>query len=62
MSNVYIENGYKDRADYLAQLADEYGDTVYTLASMLGANEDFDGLLTELEDYADEQEDYEDEL
>jgi hypothetical protein len=49
----YINNGYKDRGDYLKNLADDYGiDSmiVNELAGMLGPNEDFDGLVTELED------------
>lgn len=52
--NVYQENGYKNRKDYLNCLADDYGvdvDTVYALAGVLGANEDFDGLVSALEDY-----------
>jgi hypothetical protein len=56
MSDVYLENGYKNRTDYLKSLAEDYGmslDTVYALASMLGPNEDFDGLITELEDAAE---------
>ena len=51
--NAYIENGYKDRDDYLQSLSDEYGvsiETVYSLADMLGESEDFDGLVSALED------------
>lgn len=48
--NIYEEQGYKDRADYLNCLAEEYGDFVYTLANLLGPTEDFDGLITSLED------------
>jgi len=54
MENVYTENGYKDRRDYLESLADEHGislDEVETISSMLGPDEDFDGLVTSLEDY-----------
>lgn len=50
-NQVYIDNGYNDRKDYLHSLAQEYGNVVYSLASMLGANEDFDGLVSGLEDY-----------
>lgn len=54
MSNdIYQMNGYKDRNDYLRQLAEDYGvdlDTVYALADLLGPNEDFDGLVSQLED------------
>jgi hypothetical protein len=49
--SVYTDNGYKNRADYINSLAEAYGDTVYVLASMLGESEDFDGLITSLEDY-----------
>jgi len=55
MTNIYQENDYKDRKDYLESLADEYGidySMVETLADMLGENEDFDGLVSELEDYS----------
>lgn len=51
--DIYQMNGYKDRNDYLRQLAEDYGvdlDTVYALADLLGPNEDFDGLVSQLED------------
>jgi len=51
----YTDAGYKDRHDYLTALADETGvdiETVFTLASLLGPSEDFDGLVTSLEDIA----------
>lgn len=54
--SVYTDNGYKNRKDYLKNLADEMGidtDTVFMMASVLGASEDFDGLVTSLEDMAD---------
>ncbi len=52
-NDVYRANGYNDREGYLRQLAEDYGvdlDTVYALAGLLGPNEDFDGLVTQLED------------
>ena len=58
--SVYIEQGYKGRRDYLESLADDLGipqDVVFTMAALLGPNEDFDGLVTELGDYADQLED-----
>ena len=61
--SVYTDNGFSSRKDYLNSLADDYGvdvNTVYDLASILGPEEDFDALVTELEDYCDEN-DYEDE-
>ena len=51
--DIYQANGYDDREDYLAGLAEDYGvdlDTVYALADLLGPNEDFDGLVSQLED------------
>ena len=55
--SIYTDNGYESRRDYLTQLADGYGvdiDTVLMLAGMLGPNEDFDGLVTHIEDIAEE--------
>jgi hypothetical protein len=50
----YEANGFKNRKEYLDDLAQEYDRaTVYALAGMLGPSEDFDGLVTALEDYAD---------
>ena len=53
MDNIYIENGYKNRTHYLESLAEEHGadeELVKTLANFFGPNEDFDGLVTALED------------
>jgi hypothetical protein len=53
---IYQQQGYENRRDYLNNLADDLGierSTVYALAQMLGPSEDFDGLVTSLEDYAD---------
>ena len=53
---IYQEHGFENRKDYLNSLADDFGvdrQTVYTLASMLGSSEDFDGLISSLEDMAD---------
>lgn len=55
-NSVYVAHGYENRKDYLNNLADEFGvprKVVYSMASILGSNEDFDGLVTELEDCAD---------
>ena len=55
MASVYEENGFKDRKAYLESLFEEYGrDKVLALSSVLGPSEDFDGLVTMLEDSADE--------
>ena len=58
--SVYTENGFKNRKEYLNSLADDFGvdvQTVYDLASVLGPDEDFDALVTELEDVAYSQDD-----
>ena len=55
MQDIYKQKGYKDRADYLDSLADEYGvskTVVYSLADVLGPSEDFDGLVSMIEDVA----------
>lgn len=51
--NVYQENGYKNRKEYLEELSDSYGvelDTVLMLADLYGPSEDFDGLVSALQD------------
>lgn len=53
---VYQEQGYENRRSYLRGLADELGvdtATVFMMADLLGESEDFDGLVTSLEDYAE---------
>ena len=55
--NRYEEQGYRDRNDYLCNLADDYGvdeDKVFALAELLGEEEDFDMLVTEIEDMEDD--------
>ena len=42
-----------DRVDYLKELAEDFGvdeEAVFALASVLGETEDYDGLVTTLED------------
>jgi len=54
MKNAYTDNGFKNRKEYLESLCEEYDrETVYMLAEFLGKSEDFDGLVTSLEDYSD---------
>ena len=53
MEDIYEQNGYDTRAEYLDSLAEEYGmdiNVVLSLAERLGPNEDFDGLVTTLQD------------
>lgn len=59
--SIYQEQGYDNRKAYLKGLAEEFGlpeSEVFLAASILGPSEDFDGLITTLEDRA-EQLDYE---
>jgi hypothetical protein len=54
--NAYREAGYQSRDEYLTSLAEDFGlplPVVLAAADMLGPNEDFDGLITELEDACD---------
>lgn len=51
--DVYKENGFDDRNDYLEHLSEEYCVdilTVHEIADLLGQSEDFDGLISILED------------
>jgi len=51
--NIYEKLGYKNRTDYLEFLSDNLEidiDTVYAVAELLGPTEDFDGLVSSLED------------
>ena len=51
--SIYEEEGFASRREYLESLAEDFGldtSTVFAVASILGASEDFDGLLSSLED------------
>lgn len=51
---VYEKHGYQDRIEYLTALAEEYDmhvEDVLMIADTLGENEDFDGLISALEDW-----------
>lgn len=53
---VYEENGFTSRKEYLKSLAEDYDmdyEDVEMLAATLGETEDFDGLVTALEDYCE---------
>jgi len=59
--SVYEENGYKSRRDYLEQLAEDFGvpaNVVFTLANMLGKDEDFDGLVSSVDDWSQDYQEY----
>jgi len=52
--SIYQERGYKNRIDYLRKLSDKYGvdfQTVFEIAIALGPEEDFDALVTNIEDW-----------
>ena len=54
-NNVYRKNGFSSRDEYLSNLAEDYGISkfeVCSIAEILGENEDFDGLISTLEDYS----------
>ena len=54
--NPYVEQGFENRKDYLNSLADDYDvdvQTVYHLARILGPSEDFDMLVSTIEDHAE---------
>lgn len=47
----YQANGFSCRHDYIESLCEEYDpETVIALADLLGPSEDFDGLISALED------------
>ena len=48
--DAYQIAGYTNRQEYLDCLAEDYGDSVYSAAELLGESEDFDGLISTLED------------
>lgn len=53
--NEHQAQGFANRRDYLESLCSEYPRSiVFALASVLPPSEDFDGLLTALEDAADD--------
>jgi hypothetical protein len=54
--NDYTAHGYNDREDYLSCMAEDYAldleEVVRPMADLLGPAEDFDGLISMLEDEA----------
>lgn len=55
--SIYQSEGFENRKEYLNHLSEEYDipkDVVYTIASMLGSSEDFDGLISALDDYCEQ--------
>ena len=56
MTDIYRDNGYNDREDYLSCIAEDYGldleQVVRPIANLLSSSDDFDGLIAMLEDEA----------
>lgn len=53
---IYTEHGYRNRDEYLRDVALGHGvplRVVLMTADLLGPNEDFDGLISAMEDYAE---------
>lgn len=51
--DVYSQHGFDSRQEYLEDLADQYDvdmETVMTIAELYGPEEDFDGLVSALQD------------
>jgi len=51
--SIYTDEGFRNRRDYLESLCEDFNvdlETVLTVAAILGPSEDFDGLITALED------------
>lgn len=59
--NPYKAHGFTTRSAYLSSLTESFDvpvNVIFSLAQQLGRSEDFDGLISALEDY-DSYEDYE---
>tara|TARA_B100000131_G_C18106143_1_gene607909 strand:- start:505 stop:729 length:225 start_codon:yes stop_codon:yes gene_type:complete len=51
-NSTYQEHGFSNRDEYLDSLRDTYGaDAVNAFISFMPPSEDFDGLVTDLQDY-----------
>ena len=49
---VYQDNGFSNREEYLDSLRDTYGaDAVNAFITIMPESEDFDGLVSDLQDY-----------
>jgi len=54
--SIYTDNGFENRRDYLRSLAEDYEvdlRKVYLIAELLGPDEDFDGLVSMVQDEAE---------
>jgi len=53
--SIYTEYGFESRDQYLESLSEDFGvdiDIIQELSDILGHEEDFDGLVSELEDFS----------
>jgi len=53
VNSIYNLKGFKNRREYLENVADDYGvdvESVFALADLLGPEEDFDGLVSTVQD------------
>jgi len=53
-NNIYIDYGYKNRHDYFISLSERFDidiSGIYAIADIMGKDEDFDGLVSSLDDY-----------
>ena len=53
--SIYQDEGFSSRRDYLVNLAQDFGvdeHYVFMMAGVLGPNEDFDGLVSMVDDFA----------
>lgn len=56
MDDIYKQNGFDSRLEYLIDLAEEYDipiENVISIANLLGPEEDFDGLISMMQDYSE---------
>lgn len=54
MTNIYQQKGYSDREAYLESLSEDYDCPMHIVemtADLMGPEEDFDGLVSFLQDY-----------
>lgn len=61
---IYKDHGFNSRKEYLIDLAEQYGvdpEYVFQLANILGESEDFDGLITAVQDMESYDEEWGDE-
>lgn len=55
VDDVYVAKGFADREDYLKSLSEKYGlevDLIAMIADLYGEEEDFDSLVSTLQDIA----------